>query len=388
MFTQINTTESIEGRSGAVWGVLGVLALSAVLTAAARGDDKGLSPAAAPCFLHTEMKGAIVIRPAAAVRHRWVNRLAPLLSGAMGGDLGELQRRYKIHRFNKGQIYLECKDIEWVACCLSVSSRTGPENRRLGKMFLDFPVIRTVAPFDWLTYLREYGVEPTAVNESGRVYYKLKAPAKSKWWPEKKGPFSLYGFESGACLYLVDDRTAWFALEEHIRKYLSLKNPTLPAFLRGPEWVQASKGVLAVAFDNHEGSFLSRFDPRDPNDAVVLSILKDVERVTIAAADADELFLKVSADCRPGDASAGISRVIDVFAKMWLARIEDEIANDPKLAASDPTISMAKGILSNLRIVHTDQSVKVAVRLADLDPHLGGKPKDQQANAVSKTVKR
>ncbi len=385
MLTHSNTPGSIEGRSGAVWGLL---ALSAVLTAPARGDDKGLSPAAAPCFFQTEMKGAIVIRPAAAVRHRWVNRLAAPLSEVMGGDLGELQRRCKIHRFNKGQIYLECKDIEWLACRIAVSSRTGPGNRRFGNIHLDFPVVRTLAPFDWLTYLRQSGVEPTAVNLAGRVYYKLKAPAQSKWWPERKSPFSVHGFDSGACLYLADDRTAWFALEEHIKQYLSLKNPTLPAFLSGPEWVQASKGVLAVAFDNHEGSFLGRLDPRNPDDAVVLSILRDVERVTIAAADADELFLTVSADCRPGDASAGISRMIDVYAKILLARIEDELANDPRLAASDPTLSMAKGVLSSLRIVHTDQSVKIAGRFVDLDSHLGGRPKDQQAKADSKTLKR
>ena len=67
-----------------------------------------------------------------------------------------------------------------------------------------------------------------------------------------------------------------------IRKLAGPEVPPLPAFLRGPDWERACRGLLAVAVNNRDGAFAKPIDLGRPEDAVVLSFFKGVDHWTFS----------------------------------------------------------------------------------------------------------
>ena len=93
-------------------------------------------------------------------------------------------------------------------------------------------------------------------------------------------------------MYLPDDRTIVFDEEKVIRKLAGRRAPPLPAFLRGPDWERACRGLLAVAINNQDGAFAKSYDLGRPDDAVVLSLFKGVDHWTFSVDDADAIVLR------------------------------------------------------------------------------------------------
>ena len=50
------------------------------------------------------------------------------------------------------------------------------------------PAFRTVAPFDWLAFLRQWRFEFVEVREGGRVYYRIEGPLKEALGPRPPAP--------------------------------------------------------------------------------------------------------------------------------------------------------------------------------------------------------
>src|SRR5207244_266496 len=101
-----------------------------------------------------------------------------------------------------------------------------------------------------------------------------------------------------------------------------------PAYLRSPDWERASRGLLAVAVSNENGAFAKQYDLGRADDAVALSLFKDVDHWTFGVDDADPIALHAAAACRNGEASKAVSGVIDSFLK-WV-REEMKKAPDPE----------------------------------------------------------
>ncbi len=273
-----------------------------------------------------------------------------------------------------------------MTCCLSFGRHQNPKGGELHALELGGGVaVRTVEPFDWLAFARQCGFQATAVQEAGRAYYKLEGPLKQFFGPHP-------------CLYLADDRTAWVDDEEHIKRYLNRQNPAAPAFLTGPEWERACQGLLAVALDNHDGSFAKGYDLGRPDDAVVLALFKDVERVVLSADDTDEMSLRLTGTCRPGDSSGALARSIELYVRMGLALLDQTLSTDHKADSHDPIIRMTRSLLANIRVEHSDRSVSVKTqgfgRLADLASMIEAEMKcekkagNPQAKAAKKTETR
>lgn len=376
------------GSVGRRW--VAVLALLSVVAAPAVGADEkaAAGPGSAPCFLEDGVKGAIVVRPAAALRRSWVVGLSTWISAALGDDLAGFQRRLKADPFKKGRIEIACKDVDWVSCRLDAYQRRDDKGEQHRRITASSPVVRMVAPFDWPAYLCQFGFGLTELKESGGAYYRITVPSETNR-RFAKIPFFSKGFPA-SCVYVIDDRTIWWCSEESIKGFLARKALRTPKFPTGPEWDRASAGLVAVAIDCGGGSFLKGFDDRNPGDAVALSFFKGVERMTLSLADADEMSWKLSADCRPGDASAGLSRILDVVSKYMLAELDSDLADGPVAAQDDPlresAEKMVKELLGHVRIEHTDHAVV-------LHANASGRLEDQapvarQAKSDAKTEKR
>ena len=387
MLRNTDGMKSSASRSHRAWRVLVAVGLTtltlavATIRTPARGEDHAPATKAlassAPRFFCDDLSGAVVIRPAAALKHPGVDPLSRLLDQSVDAFTDAL------HLSKKSTLRLDPKNIDWATCSLSFGRGSNPKGKALHTMQFGGLTIRTVRPFDWLAFARQCGFETTAANAAGRVYYRIAGPLKG-----------ILG--KSPCLYLADDQTVWFEEESRLKAYLSRVNHSAPTFLTRPEWERACQGLVAVALDNHDGSFTKGYDLGRPDDAVVLAIFKDVDRVTLAVDDADQMGLRVSADCHPGDASAGLARSIETYVKMCLALIDQPVPTDHEEDSHDPIIRMTKSLLSNVRVEHTDRSVTVKTqgfgRLSDLASMVEAEMKckkkagNQQAKAASKTA--
>ena len=130
------------------------------------------------------------------------------------------------------------------------------------------------------------------------------------------------------CFFLPDDRTIVFDEEPVIRQFVSGKQPELPAFLRSPAWERPAAGLVAFAIKNLDDSFAKDYDLSRPDDAVVLSLFKEVDWWLLGVDDeADPIVLHAEAACRNRDASEAVSRAESLIA-MGRQTIDQELQHD------------------------------------------------------------
>ena len=126
------------------------------------------------------------------------------------------------------------------------------------------------------------------------MYHKITGPLKARFWA--RTPACTCPTIGRSCLTRKPRSRSWSASEK----------PGVPAYLSGPEWDRASRGLLAVAINNQDGAFAKAYDLGRPDDAVVLSLFKGVDRWVFGVDDADAIALHAVAACSP-DASVTIA---------------------------------------------------------------------------------
>ena len=156
---------------------------------------------------------------------------------------------------------------------------------------------------------------------------------------------------------LLDDRTAVFDEEKAIRTFLDRESSQAPAYLRSPDWERASRGLLAVAVTNENGAFAKQYDLGRADDAVTLSVFKDVDHWTVGVDDADSIALHAAAACRNGEASKAISGVVDFLLKLAREGMKDPDPEALAVGAHERAYRMIKALLANSRVDHNDRSV-------------------------------
>jgi hypothetical protein len=368
--------------------LLGLTAAVAALRGPARGAEDGAPAAQAPdahdgaappdFYLRDKRNGVVVLRPAAAFRHAGMARFAHVLdslvdsqimaicSGPVGG--ADTPR--------PGSPKLSLKDLEWVAFDLGFDK--GPKNRNpqekdLHRMLLSFPVIRTAAPFDWPAYLRRWRFELAEVREGGRRYYRVSGPACKSLGPGPSG------------VYLPDDRTLVLDSEPEIRKLVLGKAPAPRPYLRGDDWARACRGLLAVAINNEKGSFARDYDLGRPDDKVVLSMFKGVDRWIFGVDDAGSITLNASAACQDAGASRALAQGIEPLLKLARDELENPDPAAPVTEAEARACRMLKALLSHLRIERSDRSVDLRAEgfgtIADFASIVEAQGRDDQTAA-------
>jgi hypothetical protein len=368
MLRRQNGTEPTDRPFSRVWRLvttftlLGLTVGVAMLRGPARGGESE-EPAAGTPFIVTTTNpatgtpllspyvqegaaGVIAFRPAATFRRMDSGLILPFLDSFMGIDFSELAKQYKVITSKPGALKLGVNDIEWVAGSIRFGRGKNPAGDVVKTFMIGGPTVRTVAPFDCLAFLRQWRFDFALARHGGRVYYKLTGPLAGALGPNP-------------CVCLLDDRTFVFGEEELIRAFLGRGLSQPPAYIRGPGWERASRGLLAVAINNVDGAFAKQYDLGQPDDAVPLSLVKDVNHWIFWVDDASSITLHAAAACRSGEASKAISGVIDSLLKQARAAIEQQDLEGPTVEPDEREYRMLKALLANIRVEHTDRSVEL-----------------------------
>jgi hypothetical protein len=384
----------------AAFGLIGLTMGVATLQGPARGADDGPSPAAPAVVAATEARepskafvapyviegedGAAVIRPAAAFRHKGLDSLLALVSAELDKDLPMLAEQLKVDTSQQGFLKIRLQDIEWVTAGVGFPQYPGDkqrapkdaENKPMHRIAFGNPVVRMVAPFDWLAFLRQWRFDCEEVRVKGRAYYKITGEIKRIWGG------------SSPCFFLPDDRTIVFAEEDAIRKIAGDNDPAPPTYLSGKAWERASRGLVAIAVKNRDDSFTKHYDLGRPDDAVVLSLFKGADWWVVGVDDADPIVLHADASCRDRDASLAISRSIDSLIKLGRQYSEHNGRKLPDAKAHDQIARMLKALVANVSMLQTDNAIAVHAEnfgsLADFATVVEGEAHESKARAVAR----
>src|SRR5262249_30957182 len=110
---------------------------------------------------------------------------------------------------------------------------------------------------------------------------------------------------------------------------------------------------------NEDGAFAKQYNLGRPDDAVLLSLFKDVNHWTFWVDDASSIALHAAADCRDGEVRKAITGVIDSLLKLARAAMEQPGPEALAVGADAREYRMIKALLPNLRVEHTDRSVEL-----------------------------
>ena len=245
----------MRGGCSTAFGLLGLTIGVATLRGPARGAEDGPPSAAkaelprpspatrqspsAALYLREGADGVVVVRPAAAFRHKGLDRVVPLIGAELGREFfRSLAKQLKIDTSRPGFLKLRGQDIEWVTASVSFGKTRQRRTRARHTLHVrlpDGPNGRAV---------RLAGVPPPVAIRMRR------GPRRGPCRTTRSQGRSRRFLGPNPCVFLPDDRTIVFDEEAVIRKIASGEIPEPPAFLRGPAWERASRGLLAIAIKN------------------------------------------------------------------------------------------------------------------------------------------
>jgi len=386
-----------------VFALVGLTIGVTTLRGPARGDEDGASPAAKAevalsqphdpsksvvvPYVREGWDGVAVIRPAAVFRHKGMDRLLPLLQQELMGidwDLAALAKHLKVDTSRPDFLKLRCQDIEYITAGIGfdksprnvqgdkVRAQGGGIEEPMHRIMFGTMSARTVAPFDWLAFLRQWRIECEEVRVNGRAYHRLNGYFKT-----------LLG--RNPCAFVADDRTIVFDEEDVIRSIAAGEDVAPPAYVRGKEWERASRGLVAIAISNRHDTFAKHYDLGRPDDAAVLSLFKGLDTWILGVADADPIVVQADATCRDREASEAISRSLESLIKMGRQYIEQDVPTDAGADAS--IVRMLKALAANVRVEHTGNSVTVQAQnfgsLADFATIVEGQAQEAKARVAA-----
>jgi beta-lactamase regulating signal transducer with metallopeptidase domain len=313
-------------------------------------------PIAVP-YVPDGSSGVIAFRPAATARQMNTDTLTLLVSDIFDSDLADFAKTHQIDVSKPGFPKPGVEDVEWVTCGIRFGKGRNNERENLHAISLGGLTVRMTSPFDWLAYLRHWRFEMTEVREGGRSYYQMKGPMQPILGPHP-------------CVCVLDDRTAVLDEEQKIREFLSAGVPTKPAVILSPQWRQASRGLLTVAIDNHDGAFAKQYDLGRPDDAIALSLFKNVEHWVFEVDDAATLAFHATAVCRDADSAPPITKGVDSLLKLGKDWVEHADPDSMADAANVRAYRLFKAFLEGLVIQRTDRQIELHTKgfgtLADI----------------------
>jgi hypothetical protein len=301
-----------------------------------------------PAYVQDGMVGLIAFRPAATFRRMDPGVILPSFN-LIGIDLSEISQRYKSITSKPDSLKLGVADIEWVTAGIRFDRTKKGAGESRHTFMIGGLTVHTAAPFDWRVFLRQWRFDFVEARCGGRLYYKMTGPLAGALGPHP-------------CVCVLDDRTAVFDEEAPIQAFLGRQPFQPPAYIRGPIWERASRGLLAVAIHNEDGAFAKQYDLGQPDDAVTLSLFRGIHHWSFWVDDSESIAMHATAACRSAEASKAVSGVIDSLLK--LARSAMDQPDPDALAAGDRQpeyreYRMLKALLANIRVEQTERSVEL-----------------------------
>ena len=253
-------------------------------------------------------------------------------------------KQLEIDPSTPGRLHLGIDDIDWVISGLHFR-RAGkkPDGQKMHAIAFGGLNVRTIKPFDWLRFLRGWRFDFSEVHQDGQVYYNVVGIMKP-----------ILG--RNPCVYLPDDRTIVLDEEAAIQKRLRREKPVVPAYLAGAEWEPFSRGILAVAINNRDEKFAKSYDLGRPDDALVLSVFKGVDRWILGIDDSNEIVLHAKAICNDKGAEL-IAQSVNSLLKMAQGAVEHPETVGPPNESLERALRMTRTLLTNTRLSRYGRSI-------------------------------
>ena len=299
-------------------------------------------------YVPERMSGVVAFRPAATLRRPGMERLMSLYQKTiLELDLETIAKGLQVDMSRPGFRKLGLDEIESFVCGFRFGQPANKPKNADGEPLqsIEFGglTVRTVAPFDWPAFLRQWKLKLEEVRVGREVCYKITGPMADE--------AGVPGF-----LYLPDDRTMVCNEEATIRSLIARGSSSTPAYLRGPDWDRASRGLLAVAVNNQADGFVKQFDLGRADEAVVVELFKGVDRWTLGLADSDAPSPHAEVTARDPQAAESVARSIGLLTKVGRAALESE---PPSAGEHDHAIRLYKAFLANLRVEQAGHTVSI-----------------------------
>ena len=337
---------------------LGVIDLASTEVTLRAPIDPAVVPPFEVRYVPEGRLGVYAIRPSAILRRPGMGALSPLIREMMSDDFGLVADNLKVDRSRPGFVKLLPEDIESIVGTFDINARQAPKlKERERKLYaLDLGdagglTIRTVAPFDWLAFLRQWKVDLEEIREPKGVYHKIRR--SSTLASDVQVGISL----PDVGVYMPDDRTLVYENEAWIKQLIAREVPSAPGYLRGAEWDRVGGDLFALAMDNHDDEIAKRMTLGRPDDVPVLAFFKGVERIVLGLADSDALTPRAEVTGRDPQAAEATARTIQTLVDFCRANIVADAREPHDLAAFGP---MAEKFLAALRVGHEGRAATVS----------------------------
>jgi beta-lactamase regulating signal transducer with metallopeptidase domain len=347
---------SLTSRMVSAACLLGMAMSIAMLRTPSRADEKGpaaqtAAPAAAIksdagldreaidwLYVPDRMDGLVMVRPAAAFRRFGKPGLASIIARTIALEFCAPFVAEPGFLLSPDQLpALSLENVEWITggFRFGVHQPIKGEKEKLHTFELRGAAIRTVAPVDWLAFFRRCGIRLTEARAGTGTFYRIANGKNLEPAPEP-------------CIYLPDNRTVVFESREAIEKLASSGRCEVPAYLKGKEWQNASKGILAFAFHN-QPDFAKRYDLGRPDDRVVLSLLDGVDSWILGVDDADQIGIQAVGVTPRDDVQERIARLVESLVQQGQKELNGTNPDPAPTALQLDALRMMKGLLTNVQ---------------------------------------
>jgi beta-lactamase regulating signal transducer with metallopeptidase domain len=323
------------------------------------GKPTPASPFTTP-FVREALDGVVLMRPAAAFRHKSMDPIRDVLRDALGENLAFLARELHVDLDQPNSLKLRYDAIEWITFSVGFDRDTpkrkdaqsqkpqSTAEKPMHRMMFSSPAIRMTEPFDWRKFLEQWKIGLEEANVNGRTYFKITGLIND-----------IIGGGTAA-VYVPDDRTIILDEEKRIREIAATDHHELPAYLRSPDWERACRGLFAIAIDNRNDSFVKRYDLGRPDDRVVLSLFRGLDWWICALDDAESMTLEAKGQCRGHDAAAAIQTALELLVKMGRGLTGPDPGTSSEAKALNREGAFVRALATKVRAQRSDNVVTLS----------------------------
>ncbi len=272
-------------------------------------------------YLPRDAVGVLAIRPQALDRVPGLNTYFEALRAVLAEKITGLPK---------------FESIEQASIEFSVSARDRSKNQP-GRLLDGDWMIRSVEDFDWKTLVKKVVKLFPSIQELVDVRLNNQV-----YCTAKRSQIVL-------CFYFPDARTVVFsANEEHVRRLIQQSSRERPEFLRGKDWQQVDRGLMAIAIDNSQHRWKLDSSTDDPADLPIALLLQKASRWVAGLDVTDVMKLRAIATCADESQGEAVARLAQ--GRMALAQAALSSPVKPGPPDEEALVPIAKELLRSCRV--------------------------------------